>query len=168
MAKADALDVVVDELVYQQPLAIVKHRFHRASVDDNRLDKEHTEKDERNDDQKNIADQPERLPPEVPRGLTPHVVDLYAAVVRRGDHPEIVLVFVSKKGHNRKERQDGATQNVATVELSLSPFHLSKNCFDERADQIAVSRRLQLHVSKQRRRIADPDAGEGSRDLAAR
>ena len=56
MSPAYALDLVINQLVDQQPLAVVKLRQHRRALDNDRLDKKNAEKDKDDDDQKYVAD----------------------------------------------------------------------------------------------------------------
>ena len=58
------LDLVINELVDKQPLAVVELRQHRRALDDDRLDKKDAEKYKDNDDQKDVAKQLQPLGPE--------------------------------------------------------------------------------------------------------
>src|SRR6476469_5157317 len=52
MSPADALYPVIDEFVDQQTLAIMQLRQHRRALDDHGLNKENTDQDKNDDDQK--------------------------------------------------------------------------------------------------------------------
>ena len=63
MTPADGLDLVVNELVDQKPLAIMQFRYHRGPLDDDGLHDEYAEKYENDDDEEDIAGQTEPFGP---------------------------------------------------------------------------------------------------------
>ena len=101
MSPPNALDLVIDELVYEKPLTVVELRKHRGSLDDNRLDGEHAEQHEDDDDQKDVADQTQAFGPEPLARFTSQTDDLNITVVVGRDESELELVFPTEIEHNR-------------------------------------------------------------------
>src|SRR5438270_7018582 len=88
---AHALKLVIDELIDQETLAVVKLREHRCTLDYDRLDKKHAKKHEDNDYQKNVTSQPKCLSPETLARFAPQPRHLDIAIVRDGNESEIRL-----------------------------------------------------------------------------
>src|SRR5262249_53233133 len=100
VAPAYALNFVIDELIYQQTLAVMKLRHHRGSFDDNRLDEENADQNKNHDDQKNVAKQPQTLCPDIVTGFFSEAHNFNIAVVSGGDKAKVELVFLTEIEHN--------------------------------------------------------------------
>ena len=82
MSPAHALDLVIDELIYQQPLAVLQLRHHRSALDNDRLDSKNTNKNKHHYYQKDVAKQSQTFDPETAFRLTPRVDDVDAVIVQ--------------------------------------------------------------------------------------
>ena len=101
MAPANALDLVVNELIYEKPLAVIQLRQHRRSLDDDRLNGKNTEEDEHDDDQEDVPYKPQAFGPDSLTRFATKLYDFNVAVVVRRDRSELVLVFPAEIEHNR-------------------------------------------------------------------
>ncbi len=102
MAPANALDVVVNELVDQQTLAIMQMRKHRFTLDHDRLNRKNTEQNKHDQDQKDIANQPHSFCPE------------------KGPRLLAVMVYCNIKIIRRVERAKGNCAIFTAIEHVLS------------------------------------------------
>ena len=99
VAPTDTLYLVIDQLINEQPLAVVQLRQHRGALDHHGLDKENAEQDKHDDDQKDIAEQPESLGPNALARLAAEADDIDVAIVPRIDGPEWVFIFAAELKH---------------------------------------------------------------------
>lgn len=124
MSPADTLDLVINELVDQQSLAVVQLRKHRRAFDHNGLHSKHTEQDKNNDDQKDVSDQPQAFCPDTLARFASKMDDLYITIVARRHRSELVLVFPAEIEHNRlfdESAKRGGWLPLATLEISREP-----------------------------------------------
>jgi hypothetical protein len=99
MAPPNALNVVINEFVHEEALAVVKLRQHRCPLDHDGLNGENSQKDKYDEDQKNVASKPQPLDPKALTGIAPKVHDIDVAIVLRRYVTEINARLLSIVEH---------------------------------------------------------------------
>src|SRR5688572_17664370 len=101
MTPTYALNLVVNQLVDEETLAVVQLRQHRCSFDDDRLHGKNSEQDKDDDDQKNISNKSQAFGPDPLTRFAAKLHDVDIPVVIRRDGSELELVFPAEIEHNR-------------------------------------------------------------------
>ena len=79
---------------------------HRRTLDHDRLDKENSHQYKDDDDQENVAEQPQTFEPKALSRLSVKAHYINIPVVGRRDKPEVELVFLTEIEHNRPSFDD--------------------------------------------------------------
>jgi hypothetical protein len=100
MSPTNGLDLVIDELIDEEPLAVLQLRDHRGSLHNDRLHGENPDQNKDDDDQEYVAEKSKALDPDTAFRFATRVHDVYPVIVEvvrvKGD-----LFILTEIEHNR-------------------------------------------------------------------